>query len=273
MRVTLFFVLCLSASSFSVAEGLAEREVTTISLSYASPEQIVIAIRPLLSPGSSVSAYQNQLVLNVTAEELAKTRDLLQRLDVRGRQLLVSLRSESSGSDSRRGVDIDGVVKSGDTVVTTRQGGHYSEERTTVRVTNNRGASTGAGNQAVRATEGMPAYIATGATAPVESYSLGPDGRPYYHQDYIQAVAGFYATTWVNDGVVRVSIEQSNDALKGQAISTQQLQSEVSGALGQWIPIGVVSDAAARQDQGIGSRVQSDRAGTTQLFLKVELLE
>jgi len=268
MRVIWLLVLCFLASP-----ALAEREVTTIAVNYASPEQIAAAIRPLLSPGSSVSVYQNQLVLNVTAEELANTRGLLQKLDVLGRQLLVSLRTESSGEDDRRGVDVDGVIKSGNTVVTTRRDGRHSEERTTVRVTNSRGTATGNGNQAVRATEGMPAYIATGMSAPVAGYTLGPDGRRYYQQDYLQAVAGFYATAWVNGNTVRIGIDQSDDALQGRAISTQQLRSEVSGALGQWIPIGVLSDSATRQDSGIASHAQSTRVSSTQLFLKVELLE
>jgi len=269
MRSVVLFVLCLSASSFAFAQ----RELATIEVNYAPAEQMVAVIRPLLSPGSSVSAYQNRLVLNVTADELAKTRQVLQQLDVRGRQLLVSLRTESAGEDSRRGIDVDTVIKSGNTVVTNKPGGRYSEEKTTVRVTNSRSASSGDGNQAVRATEGMPAYIATGMAAPVASYSRGPDGRRYYQQEYVQAVAGFYATTWVNDNIVRITIDQSNDSLDGRTINTQQLQSEVSGALGQWIPIGMISGVGAQQDSGIGSRAQSNNTSSTQLFLKVELLE
>jgi hypothetical protein len=110
-------------------------------------------------------------------------------------------------------------------------------------------------------------------TAPVQSYSVGTDGRRYYSQDYVEAVAGFYATTWVNDGVVRVSIDQSNNALEGQTINTQQLRSEVSGALGQWLPIGTIDTASRQSDQGIGSRGLVNRTNSTQLFLKIELLE
>ena len=110
-------------------------------------------------------------------------------------------------------------------------------------------------------------------TAPVQSYTVGPDGRRYSQQDYLNAVAGFYATTWVNDGVVRISIDQSNDRLQGQTIATQQLQSEVSGALGQWLPIGVVSTAAMQQDGGIGSHGQSSRKSSTQLYIKVEAMQ
>ncbi len=268
MRFLIMLLLCVSASAV-----LAQRQLTTIELSYANPQQIRTVIMPLLSEGSSVSVYQDQLILNVTAEELAKTRELLKQLDSAGRQLLVSLRSDGVGSDSRRSVDVDGAIHAGNTTITTGSGGRTTETRATVRVNDYRGTSTDNGNQAVRVTEGMPAYISTGMTAPIQSYTTGPDGRRYYQQGYVDAVSGFYATTRVNDGVVNISIDQSNNRLKGQTIATQQLQSQVSGALGQWLPIGVISDTASLQSQGIGSRGQSSQASSTQLFIKVELLQ
>lgn len=268
MRLLLFLVLC-----FSSALACAQREMTTIAIHYTDAQQMAAVIRPHLSQGSSVSVFQNQLVLNATPEELAKTRELLQQLDARGKQLLVSLRTDGAGSDSRRGVDVQGTIKSGDTVITNQPGRVRSETRTTVRVQNHSGTSTDNGNQAVRVTEGMPAFIGTGMTAPVQSVTVGPDGRRYYQQDTLNAVSGFYATAWVNDGVVRISIDQSNDQLQGRQISTQQLRSEVSGALGQWLPIGVIDTAATQQNQGLGSTGQSSRTSSTQLFIKVESLE
>jgi hypothetical protein len=266
-----FFIMLLFSLWASVA--LAQRQMTTIELSYANPQQIKSVIIPLLSEGSSVSVYQDQLILNVTAEELAKTRELLKQLDSAGRQLLVSLRSDGIGSDSRRSVDVDAAIRTGDTTISTGTGGRNTETRTSVRVNDYRGASTDNGNQSVRATEGMPAYISTGMTAPVQSYTTGPDGRRYYQQDYVDAVSGFYATARVNAGVVQISIDQSNNQLQGRTIATQQLQSQVSGALGQWLPIGVISNSTSLQDQGIASRGQSSRASSTQLFIKVELLQ
>ncbi len=268
MRLFIMFCLFLSASVV-----LAQRELTTIELSYANPQQIRAAIIPFLSEGSSVSVYQDQLILNVTPEELAKTRELLKQLDSAGQQLLVSLRSDGVGSDSHRSVDVEASLKAGDTTITTGRGKRTAETRTTVRVHDSSGTNTDNGNQAVRVTEGMPAYISTGMTAPIHSYTTGPDGRRYYQQGYVDAVSGFYATTWVNDGVVRISIDQSNNQLKGGTVSTQQLQSQVSGALGEWLPIGVISDTASQQTQGIVSRGQSSRANSTQLFIKVELLQ
>lgn len=268
MRFLIILLFCVSASV-----ALAQRELTTIAINYADPEQIVMVIKPYLSADSSVSLYQNQLILNVTAEELTKTRELLSQLDGAGRQLLVSLRSDASGSDNGRSLDIDGVIKSGNTSITTGAGGGSTETRTVVRVNDYRGTTNDKGSQSVRATEGIAAYISTGMSAPIQSYTTGPDGHRYYQQDYVDAVSGFYATTWVNDAVVRITIEQRNNQLEGQTISTQQLQSQVSGTLGQWLPIGVIDQTATQKNQDIGSRGQSSRASSTQLFIKVELLE
>jgi hypothetical protein len=268
MRLLLILILC-----FSTTAALAQRKLTSIAVNYASPEQLLTVIKPYLSEGSSVSVYRNQLVLNVTAEELAKTRELLGQLDKAGRQLLVSVRTDGTGSSTRRGVDVEGVIQSGDTVITNTPGGRSTETRTTIRAQDYRGTTAGSGNQAVRVTEGTPAYIATGITAPVASYIIGADGQRFYQQDYVSAVAGFYATTWVNDGIVRISLDQSDDKFAGQSISTQQLRSEVSGALGEWLPIGVIDASTNRQTSGIGSREQSGQVSSTQLYIKVETLE
>lgn len=277
MRALLALILCTLASVV-----LAQRQITSIEVNYADPEQIAAVIKPYLSAGSSVSLYQNRLVLNVTDEELAKTRELLGQLDGKGRQLLVTLRSEGTGSDSHRSIDVSGVARSGDSTVfiepdpgarTNGKGIAVTQSNTTVRTSSSRGTSTGKGSQSLRVTEGIAAYISTGLSAPIQSYSTGPDGRRYYQQDYVDAVTGFYATTRVNDGVVQISIDQSNDQYDGGTIATQQLRSQVSGALGQWLPIGVLNDAGNQQNRGIGSRSQSGQASSTQLYIKVELLD
>lgn len=268
MRRLLILVLCLWATA-----ALAQRELTSITVNYASPEQVLAVIKPYLSAGSSASLYRNQLVLNATPQELAKTRELLAQLDVAGRQLLVSVRTDSAGNDSRRALEADGVIRSGDTVITNSPGRRSTETRTVIRAQNSAGNSADQGNQAVRVTEGMPAYIATGVTAPVQSYTTGPNGSRYYQQDYVSAVAGFYATTWLNDRTVRISIDQSNDQFAGRDIATQQLRSEVSGALGEWLPIGVLNNSASQRTSGIGSRGQSSQASSTTLYIKVDLLE
>ncbi len=267
MRLLILVLLCFAASF-----ALAQREMTIIELSFADPQLIKPAIVPFLSQDSSVSVYQDQLILNVTPRELAKVREMLKQLDGAGRQLLLSLRSDGAGSSSRRWGGLDGSIHSNNTTITNQPGGYTNEIRATMRVKNDFGTSTDNGNQSVRATEGMPAFITTGMT-PIQSYVIDPDGRRYFQQDYVDAVSGFYATARVNDGVVVISIDQSNNQLKGQRIATQQLQSQVSGPLGQWLPIGVISNSVSAQEQGIGSLGQASQASSTQLYIKAELLQ
>jgi hypothetical protein len=186
---------------------------------------------------------------------------------------LFSLRSDGVGAGSRQALDVDGSIHGENTTITAGPGGYTNKTRAAIRVKNDRGTSTENGDQSVRATEGVPAYISTGMTAPMQSYTVGPDGLHYYQHDYVDAVSGFYATARVNDGVVQIIIDQSNNQLKGQIITTQQLQSQVSGPLGKWLPIGVISNSASAREQGIGSRGQARQASSTQLFIKVELLQ
>ncbi|MCB1706459.1 MAG: hypothetical protein KDI17_16450 [Halioglobus sp.] len=268
MRFLLIFVLLCAT-----APALAQRELTSIVVNYASAPELVTVIKPLLSAGSSVSAYQNRLVLNATPQELEKTRALLQQLDAAGQQLLVSVRTDASGASGGRGIDVDSVIRSGDTVITNGTGQRSAQSHTTVRVENYSGTRASGGNQAVRVTEGMPAYIATGVSAPVQTYAVGADGRRYYQQDYVSAATGFYATTWLAGDTVRISIDQGDNQLSGRSITTQQLQSEVTGPLGEWLPIGVIEQSDSSQSAGIGSRAQSSQGTSTRLFIKVEAVD
>jgi hypothetical protein len=255
------------------ALALAQREMTVVSLSYADPKQIAEVIRPYLSQESSVSVYQNQLVLNATAAELAKTHELLQKLDSPGRQLLISVRSGVSGNASQRRLDIDSVIKSGNTTITTGSPGRGDESRTVVRANNSQISSSDHSEQTLRVTEGLPAYISTGVSAPVNGYVYGSDGRRYYQQDYANAVSGFYATAWVNGSTVKIHIDQRNDKLEGRLIDSQQLQSNISGRLGQWITIGGIDNASTRRESDWTAQGKSAVASTTAILLKVDTLD
>ena len=52
MRLLVLLMLC-----FLTSMALAQRQLTTIELNYANPQQIREVIMPLLSEGSSVSAF------------------------------------------------------------------------------------------------------------------------------------------------------------------------------------------------------------------------
>lgn len=243
--------------------AVAARRLETYTVHYADVQQMQAVVRGYLSSGSSVSVYQNRLVVNGTDREQAKTGALLRQLDVGGRQLMIFVRTGGGTRSRRRDIRASGSVTTG----------HGVETRTRATVTlrsrqSRRGES---GGQGVRATEGRPAYIGAGGSAPINQYTTTVDGRVIRSQTYVSTETGFYATAWVNENRVRVHIEQQRQRLEnGGAIRGQQLQSEVEGVLGAWIPIGMVVDGESAVG---GGAAQGDvqRRGVDTIYLKVEL--
>lgn len=247
-----------------VASASAARQINSFSINYADPEQIRSVVRSYLSPGSSVSLYQNRLVVNATAEEIEKTRELLRQLDVGGRQLSISVKTDEQGSLQRQQASLAGRVEVGS--------GLQTNTRTRVTVENYTSNRNRVGGQGVRATEGLPVFISVGSTAPISAYRSTADGRLIQQHETISASSGFYATARIIDNKVRVSIDQQRQQLHGKLVQGQQLQSEISGALGAWLPVGMTSQTSTEDGSGILRRQSGSSHSSGTIYLKVELL-
>lgn len=248
-----------------VAVNASARQLVTYTLKYADPQQIQTVVRSYLSPGSSASVYQNQLIVNGTPEELAQVRALLDQLDRGGRQVLISVKTRGSGSGGDEQVEASGSVRTGNGI----------ERRTEVTVTvrDRQRSYSGSGRQGVRATEGQPVYIGVGSAAPINSYRSTADGRVFRGQEYVDATTGFYATAWVSGNSVRIRIDQQQQRFQGEIIRGQQLQTEVSGALGSWIPVGMLSRQSQSVTRDIGGRTLQRDSNDQTIYIRVELLD
>lgn len=256
----ILFIGLLFVSAFCSAS----RQLTTFTIHYADPAQIKTAVRSLLSKGSSVSLYQNRLVLNATEAEIVKTQALLQQLDVGGRQLLISVKTSGHDNQQHAHASVSARVEAGPGVET--------RTRTTVRVQQYQSNRNQVAGQGVRATEGRPAFVSVGGIAPISSYRTTADGRLIQQHDAISATSGFYATAWVNEHSVRVSIDQQRQQFQGRVIEGQQLRSEVTGTLGSWIPVGMISASNQQTGSGILQRQSGHTDSGETVYLKVELL-
>lgn len=250
---------------------LAQRTLTTIAVHHADPDLLIRVIQPQLSPGSSVSLYQNQLVINATVAEQRKIQKLVKQLDGSGRQIVFSLRREGANGGAQQQLKVEGNVGIGDREISSGQQGIRSETRTTVTVQHRGFSGSTQSGQGIRGTEGAPAYIATGASIAVHSYSSAYDGQISRQTEPVDISSGFYATAWIDGDTVTVSIDQRDNRYQQGIISTQQLQSRVSGQLGGWIPIGVITEGQQLQQRELNSRGASSASDTTTIYLKVEL--
>lgn len=262
-KTSLYHIVLLVALLLSPLTSSA-RQLATFTVHYADPAKMQAVVRSYLSPGSSVSLYQNRLVINATEAEIAKTKALLQQLDVGGRQLLISVKTSGHENQQHSQASVRARVEGGPGVQT--------QTRTTVTVRQYQSTRDQSGGQGVRATEGRPAFVSIGSSAPISSYRTTADGRIIQQHETVSATSGFYATAWVNDNSVRVTIDQQRQQFKGRLIAGQQLRSEVSGALGSWIAVGSISTSSQQAGRGI-LRTESGQADTAEtVYLKVELV-
>lgn len=264
MKIKPVYVIFLL--SFIVASALASgaRQITTFTISYADPAQIQSVVRSYLSADSSVTLYQNRLILNATEAEIAKTQALLRQLDVGGRQLLISVKTSGQASQNQRQFAVSGSVAADARL--------HTQTHATVTVENYQSKATKSGGQGVRATEGRPAFVSVGSSAPIQHYQTTADGRLIQQHETISASSGFYATAWVTDHTVRVNIDQQRQQLNGRVVAGQQLQSEVSGELGVWLPVGTINSSSGQSGSGILRHESGQSASGETIYLKVEMV-
>lgn len=238
----------------------ADRHLHTYAMQRALPEQVLPALQPLLSEGSSAQVFGNQLILNVTDAEFESAQALLRQIDVAARSLLISVRKRSDSRSDRAEYGIDGRI--GDV----RAGSSRSSSPT---LHGNQTTRTGNrdGTQSVRAVEGMPAFISTG-TSQLVTTRQSPYGST---RELVPVESGFYATARVIASDVVIEIDQRDDRTEGRAIRTQGIETQVRGRVGEWIPIGSL-DAAQRDHHGSWtSSASAARTDSGDIALKVEV--
>lgn len=259
----LYVLICwLALVGHALAE---ERHLHTYTMQRALPEQVLPALSAQISADSSITPYQQQLILNVTDREYRGILDLLAQLDVAARSLLISVRNrnQSSSDDSRYGVD--GRIGSGDVQVQT---GRTTRRETRIEVGQSTRQGSEDGAQQIRAVEGMAAYIDAG-----NIHSMRIDR--YGNRELVPVTRGFYATARVVGDEVVVDIDQHDDRVQGDprrpTIETQGVQTQVRGKLGSWIPLGTLQSSgrdSARELTAYGERSTSD---TTDLAIRVDV--
>ena len=282
-------VFTLSLIFFWCNYCLAQQHITTLELQNTQPNLLLPAIKAQLAPNSSVSVYKNKLILNVTDSELKIIHQLINKLDAPGRQLLISIKkSDSLNSRQKqgevsftRGSNPKIQLSSNPEIKNNRLSSNISsnissnmraDTKTTVTVTQQSISQSENSKQSIRATEGSPVRISTGNTLIVSNKQNHPNNRPTYSQELIDANTGFFATAWVNGNSVTVKIDQQQQKfVDSKTISSQQLQTQVSGKLGEWIAVGSIgehSNTFNRQLNKVNNYRQQDAA---LVYLKVEL--
>ncbi|CAM3473251.1 hypothetical protein [Parendozoicomonas haliclonae] len=243
-----------------------ERELVVIPLSYSVPDQVLPAVKALLPEDATVSSYNNQLILKVTDKEKALVEDLLKQIDTVPQQLLITVRTPKTRSYNEQKLSAEGTFANGRVQV-----GNSDQPGTiTIRSDSAKGKSNG--TQSVRATAGMPAYIAVGQSRPVTTVQIDGLGNRQYVTEYLPADQGFYVIPRLVGEQVLLDILQTDDKHGSQAIDTRRVSTTVSGGLGQWIEIGSTGSATDTSKRGLTVRSDDASSESGLIELRVEKL-
>jgi hypothetical protein len=271
-NVSVFFMSSLILLSAFCSIAFAN-DITLIPLNNANAAQLLPILEKQISPASSISVYQNQLVVNASAEETVKIKSIVEMLDGSGKQLLISVKNSIGSTTTSREISINNgnINDSGLQII---HGNPNSETRVTRTYQQRGGSSNDNNTQGIRATEGYPAYISTGAAMAYNQPALTMSGQVIQTQQWQQAQTGFYATAWVNGETVSISIEQQKQGFNSNtSINSQVLETRVSGKLGEWIALGAINQQQNMHNQAINSRSRSGEMQNNTIYLKVELAQ
>lgn len=245
-----------------------------LPLNYRMADEVLPLIQTALDGQGKASAYGNQLLINATPAKIDEIRDLLAQLDKAPKRLLISVATSEQDLDSSSGYRIDGSASAGTTQIIAGRGEVHGRDQ--ARIIRRSTSSRSGGTQQVQATEGYPALIQVGQSVPLTSTNVGPYGRVYQNTQYHDVNQGFYVTATIHGDIVNLNISSNNDRInhsRPEVIDTQSTSTRVSGHLGEWIPLGGISQRDQSQDSALTRHYSTRGQNDISLRIKVDALD
>lgn len=222
-----------------------------VPLNYRTSNELLPVAKSFLGPDGTVSAYNNQLIVNAEPRKIEELRALLSQLDTAPKRLLISVDTSDSASRSSNGVNQSRVISYGT-------------------------ASREGGVQQVQASEGAPALIQVGQSVPVTTTRTDNYGYAQSNTEYRNVTQGFYVTASVTGDIVHLDISTNRDRVSQERPDTFKVQStdsQVSGRLGEWITLAGVSDQSVADRQGNTQQYSTQGRDDMTLRVMVQTLE
>lgn len=249
------------------------QSLQVIDLKYRTAQEVIPVLQPLLEPGAALSGQDYKLFVRTSSSNLTQLRAMLAQIDRQPRQLFVSVRQSTEQEVERERAAVSGTVRTGDGSVSVNERPR-ADSGVTVHATDSSARTQGGSVASVQVIEGNAAFIATGSSVPIVTSVAGGGGRrrPWAASStsYRDLSSGFMVTPRVNGQQVVLDIEQQDERVTNGNIQTQQLTTQVSGPLGEWIQLGGVSESAESSRNGILNRQYSTRSDGRSIWVKVE---
>lgn len=220
-----------------------------IELRYRLAEQVLPTLQPLVEPGGAITGKDNVLFVRTSTANYEQIRQAVALLDRAAREVLITVGQGSIADASAVAARAEASMGSGSaqaginrppgepTGIAVRAG--TREQRSGVRTL-----------ASVRTQEGQETLISRGQSVPFTTTEVAPYGGSSTVRQtttYRNVSSGFYATVRLSGERVTIDIAPREERLsaRGTAVHTRGVHTTVSGRLGEWIPIGGVTETAA----------------------------
>ncbi len=245
--------------------------VSVIELQHRPAEEVIPIVQPMLGPSDAITGTGFKLFLQSSPETAARVRDMIKMLDTPARMMQVSVFQGSESSLRELAASVRLRVESGGTTYST-SGGSVSVDG----ISTQQSLRDNPIHQ-VRVAEGNEAYIETGERIPY-FYGAAFAGRravagAIEDQD---VVTGFYVLPRIRGDNVALEVspfKSSRGDAGGGNIETQAASTTITGALGEWLLIGGVTEQVERTETGIGTTYATRGKDAAGIWIKAELVE
>lgn len=280
------FVICIGIATQVAAESMV---LEVIPLKHRTADDIIQILRPLMQPGGTITGMNNQLVVKTTPANLEQIKAVLAKLDNSPRRLLIRVKQGILANTKQQEQSLSGNIASGDVSVgvdDTRTGSREGlvisgsdDQGNNIRYRGNetRSQSNEGNTFMVNATEGYPAYISIGQSIPVSSRTsyVTPGGGVTVNDstEYINADSGFYVLPRLNGNRVTLLIAPRLTKVgpgRAPILDVQDVETTVTGRLGEWLDIGGLEQQSSSSGQGIASNSRQSDSQSRSVLIKVD---
>jgi len=120
----------------------------------------------------------------------------------------------------------------------------------------------------LRVTEGTEGFIQTGNQLAYSSYNNGTEFK--------DVTTGFYVLPRIRGSGVMLKVrpfKNSQSNTRAGSIDTQSANTTISGRLGEWLPLGGVSEQFKRSQSSIGSSSSSEGSNKSSIWIRADLIQ
>ena len=249
------------------------QSLEVIELQHRTAEDVIPVLQPLVEPGGALSGSDYTLFVRTSQANLAQLRAAVARIDRKPRQLMISVRRSATEQLQRERASASGTVRSDRSAASVNES-PSTRSGVTIRGTKAQEQSSGGGISSVSVLEGSSAFISSGSSVPIVTTVIGGAGRRPWagtSTQYRDLASGFVVTPRVSGEEVVLDIEQRDERIRDGTIQNQNLTTQVSTRMGEWVRLGGIEESASSTQRGVLSRQYSTSSDSQSVWVKVEV--